>query len=141
MEAFRFCKHVMRLPDLDEIIDDPVLSGRVRRMDAARDTIKQSRPLTLAEVKFIEEFMMSDMNVFDRYIAGCVLFAIYSRSRWSDLAFLSDLALDTTETELVELVLRRLNKISEDWLHSLEAGDADAAGGTHLWGDRQTLGS
>ena len=100
MEAFRFCKHVMRLPDLDEIIDDPVLSGRVRRMDAARDTIKQSRPLTLAEVKFIEEFMMSDMNVFDRYIAGCVLFAIYSRSRWSDLAFLSDLALDTTETEL-----------------------------------------
>ena len=100
MEAFRFCKHVMRLPDLDEIIDDPVLSGRVRRMDAARDTIKQGRPLTLAEVKFIEEFMMSDMNVFDRYIAGCVLFAIYSRSRWSDLAFLSDLALDTTETEL-----------------------------------------
>lgn len=100
MEAFRFCKHVMRLPDLDEVIDDPVLSGRVRRLDAARGTIKQSRPLTLAEVKFIEEFMMSDMDVFDRYIAGCILFAIYSRSRWSDLAFLSDLALDTTETEL-----------------------------------------
>ena len=100
MEAFRFCKHVMRLPDLDEVIEDPVLSGRVRRMDAARDTVKQSRPLTLTEVKFIEEFMMSDMNIYDRYIAGCVLFAIYSRSRWSDLAFLSDLALDTTETEL-----------------------------------------
>lgn len=100
MEAFRFCKHVMRLPGLDDIIDDPVLSGRVRRMDAARDTIKQSRPLKLSEVKFIEEFMMSDLNVFDRYIAGCILFAIYSRSRWSDLAFLSDLCLDTAETEL-----------------------------------------
>ena len=69
-------------------------------MDAARDTIKQSRPLKLSEVKFIEEFMMSDLNVFDRYIAGCILFAIYSRSRWSDLAFLSDLCLDTAETEL-----------------------------------------
>ena len=100
MEAFRFCKHVMRLPGLDDIIDDPVLSGRVRRMDAARDTIKQNRPLKLSEVKFIEEFMMSDLNVFDRYIAGCILFAIYSRSRWSDLAFLSDLCLDTAETEL-----------------------------------------
>jgi hypothetical protein len=100
MEAFRFCKHVMRLPGLDDIIDDPVLSGRVRRMDAARDTIKQSCPLKLSEVKFIEEFMMSDLNVFDRYIAGCILFAIYSRSRWSDLAFLSDLCLDTAETEL-----------------------------------------
>ena len=100
MEAFRFCKHVMRLPGLEDIIDDPVLSGRVRRMDAARDTIKQSRPLKLSEVKFIEEFMMSDFSVFDRYISGCILFAIYSRSRWSDLAFLSDLCLDTAETEL-----------------------------------------
>ena len=100
MEAFRFCKHVMRLPELDELIEDPMLSGRVRRLDAARDVIKQSRPLKLSEVKFIEEFMMSDMNIFDRYIAGCILFAIYSRSRWSDLAFLSDLSLDTAETEL-----------------------------------------
>ena len=100
MEAFRFCKHVMRLPGLDDIIDDPVLSGRVRRLDAARDTIRQSRPLKLSEVKFIEEFMMSDLCIFDRYIAGCILFAVYSRSRWSDLAFLSDLCLDTTETEL-----------------------------------------
>ena len=100
MEAFRFCRHVMRLPGLEDIIDDPVLSGRVRRMDAARDTIKQSRPLKLSEVKFIEEFMMSDSCIFDRYIAGCILFAIYSRSRWSDLAFLSDLSLDTAETEL-----------------------------------------
>ena len=100
MEALRFCKYVMRLPELDEIIDDPVLSGRVRRLDAARDTVKQSRPLLLSEVKFIEEFLVSDLNIFDRYIAGCILFAIYSRSRWSDLAFLSDLTLDTTETEL-----------------------------------------
>ena len=100
MEALRFCKYVMRLPELDEIIDDPVLTGRVRRLDAARDTVKQSRPLLLSEVKFIEEFLVSDLNIFDRYIAGCILFAIYSRSRWSDLAFLSDLTLDTTETEL-----------------------------------------
>ena len=57
MEALRFCKHVVRLPDLDEVLDNPILTGKSKRMDAERQTIKQCRPLTVDEVRRLESFL------------------------------------------------------------------------------------
>eukprot|EP00438_Fugacium_kawagutii_P018543 Skav204348 [mRNA] locus=scaffold3936:105494:108589:+ [translate_table: standard] len=100
MEALRFCKHVKKLDGLDPILDNPILSGRVQRMDAARDTVKQGRPLTCDEVRHLENFLSEDHNTWDKYYVGCILYAIFSRSRWSDFASVDELELDVSQTEL-----------------------------------------
>ena len=100
MEALRFCKHVVRLPDLDEVLDNPILTGKSKRMDAERQTIKQCRPLTVDEVRRLESFLYEEHDIRDRYICGCIVFALFSRSRWSDLAFLEELTLDVSKTAL-----------------------------------------
>ena len=57
----------MKLAGLDRILDDPILNGRVKRLDAARETVKQGRPLTCTEVQRLENFMFEDHNIWDKY--------------------------------------------------------------------------
>ena len=100
LEALRFCKHVVRLPDLDAVLDNPIVAGKSKRMDAERQTIRQCRPLTVDEVRKLEAFLYEEHDLRDRYICGCIVFALFSRSRWSDLAFLEELMLDVSKTAL-----------------------------------------
>ena len=90
----------MKLEGLDRILDDPILNGRVKRLDAARETVKQGRPLTCTEVQRLENFMFEDHIIWDKYYVGCILYAIFSRSRWSDFSSIDELELDVTETEV-----------------------------------------
>ena len=99
LESCRFAKFVVRMPDLDEILDDPFLSGHASRMQATMTGPKQARVLTLDEVKRMEIFMTEEHDLNDKYIMGCCLFALYSRSRWSDLSMLDDLDLDVCNTK------------------------------------------
>ena len=98
LESCRFAKYVLRMPGLDEILDDPFLSGQASRMHANLTERKQARVLTLDEVKQMEFFMIEKHDLNDKYIMGCCLFALYSRSRWSDLSMLDDLDLDVCNT-------------------------------------------
>ena len=106
LEAFKFSKYVVQLPDLDELIVNPILVGRVKRLEADRGAIKQCRPLTLEEVQRLEKFMFDDAHLHDKYICGCILFALYSRSRWSDLPYVDELEFDISyhKTETVGFV-------------------------------------
>ena len=97
MEAFRFAKFVMRVESLDGILDDPQLTGKVKRLGATATTPKQARALTVAELQKLEQFMVEQNDDRDKYIMGCVLFCVFSRSRWSDLAMLDKLTLDISE--------------------------------------------
>lgn len=99
-EALRFCLYVMKLSHLTDIVDNPILTGRVARMDALRNVVRQCRPLTCDEVLKLEQFMDGEHDIWDKYIVGCILFALYSRSRWSDLAFLQTFQLDVADTAL-----------------------------------------
>ena len=58
----------------------------------------RARILTLAEVRRLESILHGDFGLYDTYLTGCILFAIFSRSRWSDLNYLDFLELDVTET-------------------------------------------
>ncbi len=95
MEAFRFCRHVLQIGELDGLASDPQLSGRAKRLDGEKLEYKQARPLKLKEVQFMERYMESDAHNRDKYVMGAALFALYSRSRWSDLAMVQYLELDT----------------------------------------------
>ena len=61
---------------------------------------KQARTLTVQEVRALESFMANEKNVLvDRFACGCFLFALFSRSRWSDLRCVYGFASDIVEIE------------------------------------------
>lgn len=94
MEALRFAKFVMGIDVGDDVLNDPQLKGRVNRLYADNSKYKPARPLLCSEVALMERFVCNDKNPGDVYLAGCCLFAIFSRSRWSDLQFLEQFWID-----------------------------------------------
>jgi hypothetical protein len=59
----------------------------------------QARVLTVQEVEFLEMFLSDERaDLTDRVACGCMLFCLYSRSRWSDIRkiynFVADIAED-----------------------------------------------
>ena len=61
---------------------------------------RQARVLSVAEVASLEEFLSNERNfIIDRFAAGCFLFALYSRSRWSDLRCVYSYTADIVEIE------------------------------------------
>ena len=85
LETFRFAKYVMLIPIPDSFLNDPQLKGRAMRQRVEAAEYNPARTLKVAEVSKLERAMESDLNPIDKYLLGGVLFAIYSRSRWSDL--------------------------------------------------------
>eukprot|EP00971_Amphidinium_carterae_P133929 2653713-Amphidinium_carterae.1 len=72
-------------------------------VSAARGRVKgrtQRRPLTTAEVVSLECLVLNgEANMVHRVIAGSLLFALYSRARWSELGACLSLATDKMEAE------------------------------------------
>ena len=82
MEALRFGRHVMQILISDDLLLDPQL---------------KARPLKAQEVATLEKMVLSKMDVVDKYMLGAVLFAIFSRSRWSELQFINRFWVDRNE--------------------------------------------
>ena len=51
----------------------------------------------MTEVIRLEKFMTEDHDPWDKYLVGCGLFALFSRSRWSDLAYMDELFFDRSD--------------------------------------------
>ena len=51
------------------------------------------------EVAKLENLMMGHLDTIDKYMLGAVLFAIFSRSRWSDLQYVHRMWVDRNEYE------------------------------------------
>ena len=68
--------------------------------NARRKEKKQARVLSVKEVCCLESFLADEKNLMvDRFAAGCFLFALVSRSRWSDLRCVYGHVSDILETE------------------------------------------
>ena len=97
LQACRFAHHVLSI-DMSAVLGDTILTGRAARLEAMKATTVRARILSVLEVQQLENFLFEDHELYDQYLVGCCLFAIYSRSRWSDLSYLSSLTLDTADT-------------------------------------------
>ena len=64
---------------------------------AERRGQRQARPLRMTEVIRLEKFMTEEHDPWDKYLVGCGLFALFSRSRWSDLAYMDELFFDRSD--------------------------------------------
>ena len=76
----------MGIPFESNLMYDRRLQGRAKRFIAHSAQIKQAEPLSVELVAMLENLVVSGtLGVVDRYLLGGLLFAIFSRSRWSDL--------------------------------------------------------
>ena len=98
MEAIRFGRYVMGIEFKDEVLSDPQIRGRVNRLLVEKSNYTPARALLCSEVASLERFVTSDQDIGDIYIAGCCLFALFSRCRWSDLRYLDSIIDDRTVT-------------------------------------------
>lgn len=84
--ALKFFRHVMGAHFEEEDVLGPVFTGKASRIGATKEARSQARALTVEEVLKLEEIVVKGQNTIDRYFAGCLLFCLYSRARWSDIA-------------------------------------------------------
>lgn len=99
MECFRFLKFVMTISIPGDILEDAQIAGRVQRLRVTQADYKPARDLMLCEVTMLERSMTVLTDQHDVYILGCCIFALYSRSRWSDLKHIQHLWCEKYTTE------------------------------------------
>jgi len=97
LEALRFSKYVMDLPIPEALLSDPQLRGRAQRLMMAKDSYHPARPLRTSELALLEKAMDSGMDPRDVYLLGAVIFAVLSRSRWSDLRYVDQFWVERAE--------------------------------------------
>ena len=87
LESVHFAVHVIGCEVSDEVpLVSRLTQGLVDRSQLRRAGRKQARPLSVAEVLALESvFADPECDPKDCHAAGAFLFAVYSRSRWSDL--------------------------------------------------------
>lgn len=99
VHAIKFFKFVMGGNiELEETLG-PMLQGRVMRILATREPTQQARALTVQEVLQLEAMVHTSRCLLDKYLAGCLLFALFSRARWSDLFSMQSFGFDVMEAD------------------------------------------
>ena len=97
LEAFRFARFVLEIPIPENLLRDPQLRGRAQRLLAEKPGYKPARPLKVSELALLERSMDAGLDMIDVYFLGAIIFAVLSRSRWSDLKFLQCIWIERTE--------------------------------------------
>lgn len=115
LESFNFCFHVFGV----EVVaknTGPTLKlpkqcrRRVELREPARSERRQAPALLVSEVTALEELMVDEKEAAqDRVAAGCFLFCLRSRSRWSDVQKVYGFSQDVIERG----ALVRIHRISD----------------------------
>ena len=99
VEAVNFCEKVMNIPTSGTVVT-PKSLNICELASARRREKRQARILSVNEVIALETFLSNEKNlIVDRFAAGCFLFALYPRSRWSDLRCVYSYSADIIEVE------------------------------------------
>ena len=98
LHALKFFKYVMGADFDAETVLSPLVTGKISRIVGEREPRVQARPLTLEELKTLENKVYDLPNIVDRYMVGCILYAVYARCRWSDLRSIHSIEFDVIDT-------------------------------------------
>ncbi len=99
LECLRFCKHMFGLQGVDDVLQSRRIVGLAALMRSSKKVKNQAPPLTLQQIHRLHEVLSSDPLIENRVMAGCCLFAIYSRARWSDLRCIDHMVMNTKNGE------------------------------------------
>ena len=97
LEAVRFVKHVMDVPELEALIASRRCNGAASVQPQI--AIKQADIFTVREILCFHEWAVDSYgDDWDRVMAGTILCCIYSRLRWSDLMH-TELRLEDSDSD------------------------------------------
>ncbi|CAE7242883.1 unnamed protein product [Symbiodinium sp. CCMP2592] len=92
MEGLLFARHVFDIAAFSQI----AISRRCWGVGASRiaKTPSKAAPLRVIDLVALHQVLDSRSNPWDRLFAGCALFCVYSRSRWSDAQHVDSFSFD-----------------------------------------------
>ena len=95
VQVLTFMKFVLGLECDLQTFKSAWVAGVIRGVNQRRPLRKQSSVLSVCAVQWLEQFLADETRaIVDRYAAGVVLFAIFSRSRFGDLKSISKILID-----------------------------------------------
>eukprot|EP00435_Cladocopium_sp_Y103_P032700 s386_g8.t1 len=97
-EVLTFIKHVIGLDCDLSAFDSAWIAGVMRAAQQSRPLQKQSTTLNVKTLQFLEQFLQDQgRSLVDRYAAGVIVFAVYSRARFGDLRRIARIILDEAD--------------------------------------------
>ena len=98
--SLTFCNFVLGLTGSDDAIASQRVQGCARESYLMKRKLQQRPPLSVAQVKALEQYVSSMMGTpRDVYAAGCFLLCIYMRARFSDMQHMTDIVVDEVVNE------------------------------------------
>ena len=97
--SIAFMQHILEAK-LDDHVFSTRVSGAASLMFLDKRKLQQKPPLTVQHVKALEGILFGEGGLppCDQYAAGCFLFALYARARFSDMQASGDLVSDVVDT-------------------------------------------
>ena len=97
--AIRIFKYIIGTSiDLEAVLRSLVV-GKSNRMASDKDLRNQAPALSVEEIENLERRILEINSSLECYYCDCLLFALFARYRWNDLAYLDSLEFDHREFE------------------------------------------
>ena len=104
-EAVVFARHVLGMDPLQTLVNSRRCLGAASRQGPTCP--RQASPFTVVQLKRLHEVLREGPEMWDRAMAGMLLFCIYGRARWSDAQHAEELLPDFDgQGQIVHLEVR-----------------------------------
>lgn len=97
LSSVAFCIHVLGLASATCVLESRRISGLAAKRYLLKKKTRSRLPLLAREVLLLEKIVLGKCrkSLADRHAAGCFLFMVYARARYSDMQNVTTLRLDT----------------------------------------------
>ena len=104
-EAVVFARHVLGLDELQQVVVSRRCLGAASQK--LQSCPRQAEPFTISQLKKLHEVLRDGEELWDKAMAGMLLFCIYGRSRWADAQHAAEMMLDRDDSgEIQSLELK-----------------------------------
>ena len=102
MQAVTFCRHVLGVEELDYCTKSKRCHGAAQ--GGVSHPLKQAPPLRVEHLKIIHSVLMDDPELWNKAMAGMLLFCCYARARWDDAQHSESLFADYDDLDVLQFV-------------------------------------
>ena len=101
ISSLAFSYHVVGLSGAKCIVESVRVRGLATKCFLNKRKVLPRRPLFAYEILTLEEIVLGEQRkpLADRHVAGCFLFMLYARARFSDMMNVTALSLDTVSVQ------------------------------------------
>ena len=104
MSSLGFALHVLGLVSAKQVVESRRVKGLADKCYLTKRKTRSRYPLQVSELAVLEEIVLGrkGRSVADRHAAGCFLFMVYARARFSDMLNVGRLEFDCAQSDNVQ---------------------------------------